>query len=337
MDRWKLNLFGSDRKLGKQFNNGETVFSQGDAADCLYVVQQGKVEMILKTSAGEKKLGILEKGEIVGEASFFAGRTRYTSARAVGRTQLMRLDRPTFLNRFHLDPSLAFGILEKMSRRIYDLDHELVFRLQDHGLPKGDYSYADLRRLDDILPGEVERVRMTNQVLALAVLEIKNLPVPTNPFETASQDQLLKTLSEMVRRQLRTTDIISRLDHNRIGLLLFEADGTTASMVLRKIRATFAGTPLDCKEDEGGFTGDFRCGLSIFPEHEEPQQLIHKSLAALNETRPTDKDWILLAPPTVTRVERIPLTPEQAKDKSRGGKSAMAMAMDFLRRSSNSG
>ena len=48
------------------------------------------------------------------------------TVRALGESWVLTLEKKSFLRRIHEDPSLVFGILEKMSRRIRELDHTLV-------------------------------------------------------------------------------------------------------------------------------------------------------------------------------------------------------------------
>lgn len=50
---------------------GETVYLQGDSADCLYLVKRGRVRAFYVTRTGkELTYEIIEKGKIIGESSF---------------------------------------------------------------------------------------------------------------------------------------------------------------------------------------------------------------------------------------------------------------------------
>jgi len=52
------------------FAQKQTVFTQGDAADSIFYIQEGKVRLTVVSKAGkEATLGILTEGEFFGEGS----------------------------------------------------------------------------------------------------------------------------------------------------------------------------------------------------------------------------------------------------------------------------
>jgi CRP-like cAMP-binding protein len=113
-------------KLGKMLEDGEIIFRQGDVGDSMYVIQEGQVEVFVERQGTEVRLRLLGEGETVGEMAIFARETRSASVRALGRVRVLTLDKKTFLTRVQQDPSLAFRILETMSRRIRELSDEVV-------------------------------------------------------------------------------------------------------------------------------------------------------------------------------------------------------------------
>lgn len=115
--------------LGKLYEDGECIVRQGDSGDCMYVLQQGRVEVVMEGARGEILLGILEPGDVFGEMAVFTKSPRSATVRARGRSRALTIDKKGFLKRIHEDPSLALRILQKMSERIQKLDAE-VARLQ---------------------------------------------------------------------------------------------------------------------------------------------------------------------------------------------------------------
>lgn len=75
---------------------------------------------------------MLGEGDVFGEMALFERQPRSAAVRALGDVRALTVDKKTFLRQVHEDPSLAFRILQKMSRRIRELDAELV-RLQSGG------------------------------------------------------------------------------------------------------------------------------------------------------------------------------------------------------------
>jgi len=112
--------------LGRTYENGEIVFRQGGVGDSMYVVLEGQVEVFVETGGNEARLRVLGEGETVGEMAIFAREVRSASVRALGKARLLTVDKGNFLARVQQDPSLAFRILETMSRRIRELSDEVV-------------------------------------------------------------------------------------------------------------------------------------------------------------------------------------------------------------------
>ncbi len=112
--------------LGKSYQDGEFIVREGEAGDHMYVIQAGQVEVIRKDGDGEIRLAVLGEGDFFGEMAIFEREVRSASVRALGGTRVLTVDKKTFLGRINEDPSLAFRIVQTLSRRIRRLDDELI-------------------------------------------------------------------------------------------------------------------------------------------------------------------------------------------------------------------
>ncbi|MFH0778142.1 MAG: cyclic nucleotide-binding domain-containing protein [Candidatus Eisenbacteria bacterium] len=118
--------------LGRVYENGEVIVQEGDAGDSMYVIQEGQVEVVAQRGGGEVRLRILGAGEFLGEMAIFEREVRSATVRALGQARILTVDKKNFLKRIHEDPSMAFRVVEMLSRRIRDLTNELV-RLKGEG------------------------------------------------------------------------------------------------------------------------------------------------------------------------------------------------------------
>lgn len=115
--------------LGKAYHDGEVIIRQGEKSECMYVIQSGKVEVIRENSGKNNKvlrITMLDEGSFFGVVPLFeridsAGTIRST-VRALGEARVLTVDKRTLLRRIHEEPSLAYRILETMSRRILELE-----------------------------------------------------------------------------------------------------------------------------------------------------------------------------------------------------------------------
>lgn len=71
----------------------EVIFRNGDVGDCAYLVETGKVEILLETDSGEHRLGLIEKGELFGEVALIDQHPRTATARAMEKTVLIPIQR----------------------------------------------------------------------------------------------------------------------------------------------------------------------------------------------------------------------------------------------------
>lgn len=117
--------------LGRVYNDGEVIIRQGEAGECMYVVQEGEVEVYTVQDGEEVLLAIRKAGELIGEMAIFEREVRSASVRARGEARVLTLDKKNFLRRINEDPSLAFRIVQAMSGRIRELSEE-VARLRTH-------------------------------------------------------------------------------------------------------------------------------------------------------------------------------------------------------------
>jgi CRP-like cAMP-binding protein len=112
--------------LGRVFKEGETIIRQGDAGECMFVIQEGKVEILIEKDSQEVSLAIKGEGDFIGEMAIFDRDVRSATIRALEETRVITVDKKNFLRRISQDPSLAFRIIETMSQRIRTLNDEVA-------------------------------------------------------------------------------------------------------------------------------------------------------------------------------------------------------------------
>jgi len=113
--------------LGKTYRDGEVIVHQGEAGDCMFVIQAGEVEVFRENDKQrEIRLALLHEKDFFGEMALFDRERRSATVRAHGEARVLTVDRKSFLRRVHEDPSLAFRVVEQMSHRIRELDAELT-------------------------------------------------------------------------------------------------------------------------------------------------------------------------------------------------------------------
>ena len=108
-------------ELGKLYEHGEYIVRQGETGYCMYVIQEGTVEIILEEEGEDILLAKRNAGDFFGEMALFDRDVRSASVRALGPARILTIDKKNLLPRIHQDPSMAFRLLEIMSNRIREL------------------------------------------------------------------------------------------------------------------------------------------------------------------------------------------------------------------------
>jgi flavin-dependent dehydrogenase len=108
------------KDLGQLYKNGEVIIKQGTLGNCLFVIQEGKVEVINEHNGEDVKLAELGETEFFGEMGLFEKDVRSCTVRALGDARVLTIDKKNFYESIQNDASLAYRLLEKMSNRLRD-------------------------------------------------------------------------------------------------------------------------------------------------------------------------------------------------------------------------
>ena len=109
---------------------GEVIFHEGDLGTEMYLIQEGKVEILRLTSEGPQRLALLEKGDFFGEMSILDELPRTATAAAVTDARLVEINGATFDEMLRANPEIAIRIMRKLSLRVRQIDEQL-----DRALP----------------------------------------------------------------------------------------------------------------------------------------------------------------------------------------------------------
>ena len=137
--------------LGKIFQPGEVIFKEGEPGDCMFVIQEGKVEVFLERIGQEVPLNLLREGDFLGEMALFNGGARSVSARSKETSRLLTVDRKNFLRRIKEDPTIAFRLVQMLTHRVSELEEDIS--VISRALRECMGSYMEVRKTSSQDPG----------------------------------------------------------------------------------------------------------------------------------------------------------------------------------------
>lgn len=115
-----------NNRLGRLYRDGEVVVNKGDEGNCLFVIQEGKVEVFDHNEDREIKIAELGASEFFGEMGLFEKDVRSCTVRALGNAKILTIDKKNFYKTIQKDPALAYRLLQKMSSRLRELNKKIV-------------------------------------------------------------------------------------------------------------------------------------------------------------------------------------------------------------------
>ncbi|HEV8636291.1 MAG TPA: Crp/Fnr family transcriptional regulator [Chloroflexota bacterium] len=103
----------------RHYARGQVLFTERDPGATLFVVESGRVNMLLSSADGrEIVVNSLGPGESFGEMALLTGEPRSTDAVVVEPGYLLQLDREDFVRCLRARPDLALAVMANLARRL---------------------------------------------------------------------------------------------------------------------------------------------------------------------------------------------------------------------------
>jgi len=124
-----LATIGEGRKV-VAFPRKQTIFAQGDPADAVFYIQEGKVRLTVVSKVGkEATLGILSEGQFFGEGSLAGQALRMGSATAMTDCELLYIDKKAMMLALHREHTFSDLFVAYLLARNIRYEEDLVDQL----------------------------------------------------------------------------------------------------------------------------------------------------------------------------------------------------------------
>jgi CRP-like cAMP-binding protein len=124
-----LSVIDGGREL-VSFAKKQTIFLQGDAADSVFYIHKGKVQLTVTSKTGkEAVIGLLKEGAFLGENCLTGEPLRLCSASALTDCSLMRIEKNVMIKTLHEEPALSEIFVAYLLARNIQYQTDLVDQL----------------------------------------------------------------------------------------------------------------------------------------------------------------------------------------------------------------
>jgi CRP-like cAMP-binding protein len=112
------------------FLRKQTILAQGDAADAVFYIQEGKVRLTVVSDSGkEATIGILSEGDFFGEGCLAGQALRMASAAAMTDCSLLRIEKKAMMEVLHREHALSDMFVGYLLGRNIRYEEDLVDQL----------------------------------------------------------------------------------------------------------------------------------------------------------------------------------------------------------------
>jgi CRP-like cAMP-binding protein len=124
-----LSKVGKGRTIA-EYSKNEVVFAQGDQAETVFYIQQGKVKLSVVSNAGkEAVIAVLGPGDFLGEGCLAGRPVRLATATAMSDCSIVRLEKTATIRVLHEEPAFSEMFLTYLLMRNMRIEEDLVDHL----------------------------------------------------------------------------------------------------------------------------------------------------------------------------------------------------------------
>jgi diguanylate cyclase (GGDEF)-like protein len=125
----------------------------------------------------------------------------------------------------------------------------------------------------------LSRMRRQKSPMVFGIVDIDHFKKVNDTHGHPVGDQVIRSLSHLLKQRLRTTDVVGRYGGEEFAVVLPDTPLEGGALVMDRIRAHFEG--IAHPSAHGNFSATFSCGVAAFPAHDDPEAITQAADEAL--------------------------------------------------------
>ncbi|MBF0454885.1 MAG: diguanylate cyclase [Magnetococcales bacterium] len=137
---------------------------------------------------------------------------------------------------------------------------------------------------------EVERSKREKSTFSFALIDLDGIQSVNESHGYPMGDQVIKSLARLLKKRMRTTDIVGRIGGEEFSVLFLGATVGEALEILEEVRLAFSR--IEHRAAKGLFNQTFSCGVVSFPDYFDSATLQEKARKALSRAKQQGKNRV---------------------------------------------
>lgn len=233
-----------------RFRSGEEIVRQGEAGDSVYVILDGRVEVLAHIEhhgvLAESVVSWLVAGDALGELSLLDGQPRSATCLAMTDTTCLCLNRDEFLAAVQRHWTLAHALLEVVADRLRHADRRLAEHATDALT-----GVNNRRALLDLYERESSRAQRaarqggvgSMQPLGLLFCDVNKFKSVNDTYGHQIGDEVLCAMAQTLITASRITDFVARIGGDEFAVLLPDSGQAGIDVVAKRVAEILETTP----------------------------------------------------------------------------------------------
>jgi CRP-like cAMP-binding protein len=168
----------------RNYRDKEVVFSQGDPADSVFYIDSGTVKLTAVTTRKKAIIAILQRGSFFGEGCLAGQSRRICTARSIGQSNVIRLQKERTVRTLNRDPHFAALFVGYLLSRVVRIEEDLIDQF---------FNFSE-RRLARVLLlfGEITKESKSDSALKVSQSTLAEMVGTTRPRVSKFMNQFRK-------------------------------------------------------------------------------------------------------------------------------------------------
>ena len=157
----------------RNYRDKDAIFLQGDHADSVFYIESGTVKLTTVSTRKKAIIAILQRGSFFGEGCLAGQSLRICTARSIGQSNILRLQKEKVIRTLKRDPQFATLFVGYLLSRVVRIEEDLIDQF---------FNFSE-RRLARVLLlfGEITKESKSNSALKVSQSTLAEMVGTTRP------------------------------------------------------------------------------------------------------------------------------------------------------------